>query len=90
MEQYDLYPPLHGAGLSEAESPYPNEHTDIAFLPGTIANTDISLFNHPAGSNRIEEGLLVSEDHVERLSKLVPQLIKDWKETRGIRAQTVL
>ena len=26
MTQYDLYPPMHGIGLAEAESPYPDEN----------------------------------------------------------------
>jgi len=25
MTQYDLYPPMHGIGLAEAESPFPDE-----------------------------------------------------------------
>jgi len=27
LTRYDLYPPIHGNGLAEAESPYPDEHT---------------------------------------------------------------
>ncbi|HEY3416940.1 MAG TPA: M24 family metallopeptidase, partial [Armatimonadota bacterium] len=28
---YDVYPPMHGIGLAEAESPYPDEHADYPF-----------------------------------------------------------
>ena len=61
MEEYDVYPPMHGIGLAEAESPYPDEHATYAFLAGTCVNSDISLFGHPAGSNRIEEGFVITD-----------------------------
>jgi Xaa-Pro aminopeptidase len=88
--QYNLYPPLHGAGLAEAENPYPDENTQRVFVKDCIVNSDISLFRHPGGSNRIEEGLLVTDKGCERLSGLVPNLMKDWKEIRGIRLSTIL
>ena len=62
LEEYELYPPIHGNGLSEAESPYPDENSKAEFLPGTGINFDVSLFGHPkVGSNRIEEGFIVTE-----------------------------
>jgi len=60
MDEYDVYPPMHGIGLAEAESPYPDEHVEYVFRPGTCVNSDISLFGHPAGSNRIEEGFVIT------------------------------
>jgi len=80
VSQYDLYPPLHGCGVAEAESPYPNEHTEGLFEAGMTVNTDISLFGHPHGSNRIEEGLIVTETGFEPMSKLVRSLSEDWKK----------
>lgn len=80
VSQYDLYPPLHGCGVAEAESPYPNERTTGVFKAGMTVNTDISLFGHPHGSNRIEECLIVTEQGYEPMSKLVRQLSKEWKE----------
>ncbi|MFC5407178.1 M24 family metallopeptidase [Cohnella soli] len=84
MTEYDLYPPLHGCGLAEAESPYPDEQSEALFVAGMTVNTDVSLFGHPYGSNRIEESLLVTETGYESMSKLVRQLSKTWKETATI------
>lgn len=78
ISQYDLYPPLHGCGLSEAESPYPNETTDEPFLAGMTVNTDISVFGHPYGSNRIETGFIVTEDGCIAPSKLFEKMIAQW------------
>ncbi|GIP33554.1 Xaa-Pro peptidase family protein [Paenibacillus sp. J2TS4] len=85
VSQYDLYPPLHGCGVAEAESPYPNERTTGVFEAGMTVNTDISLFGHPHGSNRIEECLIVTEQGYEPMSKLVRQLSKEWKERGSIQ-----
>jgi len=75
LEPYDLYPPIHGNGLSEAESPYPDEKTQAPFTAGIGFNFDVSLFGHPvAGSNRIEEGFVVTEDGLLTLSPLISSL----------------
>ncbi|MBP1990943.1 M24 family metallopeptidase [Paenibacillus eucommiae] len=81
VTEYDLYPPLHGCGLAEAESPYPDENSEAIFAAGMTVNTDVSLFGHPHGSNRIEESLLVTDTGYESMSKLVRQLSTTWKET---------
>ena len=78
LSEYDVYPPLHGIGCAEAESPYPDENTDAVFLPGMTVNTDISLFGLPGGSNRIEEGFVITEDGAETLSPLVRRYCLDW------------
>ena len=83
VTEYDLYPPLHGCGLAEAESPYPDENSTALFEAGMTVNTDVSLFGHPHGSNRIEESLLVTENGFESMSRLVRQLSGTWKE-RGV------
>ena len=80
VSRYDLYPPMHGCGLAEAESPYPNESTEIVFTAGMTVNTDVSLFGHPAGSNRVEESLLVTEDGYESMSPFVRSLSAEWKK----------
>jgi Xaa-Pro aminopeptidase len=75
LEKYDLYPPIHGNGLAEAESPYPDENTKALFVPGIGINFDVSLFGHPSvGSNRIEEGFIVTDDGLLTLSKLISSL----------------
>ncbi|NLM78231.1 MAG: aminopeptidase P family protein [Ruminococcaceae bacterium] len=86
MTAYDLYPPLHGCGLSEAESPYPNEQTRDIFLENMTVNTDISLFGHEDGSNRIETSLVVTADGYKPLSGLIVPLIDAWKTERGYQA----
>jgi Xaa-Pro aminopeptidase len=83
--EYDLYPPLHGCGLAEAESPYPSEGTNAVFEKNMTVNTDISVFGHPYGSNRIEISLIVTEDGCISHSVLFDKLIKAWKEGKNYR-----
>lgn len=82
VSEYDLYPPMHGCGLAEAESPYPDEDSEALFEAGMTVNTDVSLFGHPHGSNRIEESLIVTETGYESMSKLVRHLSATWKAKR--------
>lgn len=74
MELYDLYPPLHGIGLAEAELPYPDEHSDFVFREGMTVNSDISLFGHPLGSNRIEEGFIINKGNPESITPFLREL----------------
>lgn len=74
MEEYDVYPPMHGIGLAEAESPYPDENSEYPFQTGMCVNSDISLFGHPDGSNRIEEGFLIGSDGPESLTPYIRRL----------------
>ncbi|HOG51838.1 MAG TPA: Xaa-Pro peptidase family protein [Lentisphaeria bacterium] len=76
MTQYDVYPPMHGIGLAEAESPYPDVDSDYPFEVGMCVNSDISLFGHPNGSNRIEEGFVFTPDGVESLTPVIRQLLQ--------------
>jgi len=78
LEEYDIYPPLHGCGCAEAESPYPNEDTEDVFLEGMTVNTDISLFGLKGGSNRIEEGFVITADGAKTMSPLVRKYCADW------------
>ncbi len=74
LEAYDVYPPMHGIGLAEAESPYPDEKAEYPFRAGMCVNSDISLFGHPAGSNRIEESFVLTDAGVESLTPLIRDL----------------
>jgi Xaa-Pro aminopeptidase len=75
LEPYDLYPPIHGNGLAEAESPYPDENSKAQFVEGIGINFDVSLFGLPGlGSNRIEEGFIVTASGLLSLSKLISSL----------------
>jgi Xaa-Pro aminopeptidase len=75
LAPYDLYPPIHGNGLAEAESPYPDENAKAPFAAGMGINFDVSLFGLPAvGSNRVEEGFIVAEDGLVPLSPLIRSL----------------
>jgi len=80
LSQYDVYPPLHGAGCAEAESPYPNENTEEVFEVGMTVNTDISLFGLPGGSNRIEEGFVLVEGGAETLSPYCRAYCENWRK----------
>lgn len=77
FEQYDVYPPMHGIGLAEAEAPYPDEHSTYPFVAGMCVNSDISLFGHRAGSNRIEEGFVITEEGCESLTPVIRDLLKN-------------
>jgi len=75
LSPYDVYPPMHGIGLAEAEAPYPDENSLAFFEPGMTVNTDISLFGVPSvGGNRVEEGLLLTQTGVESLTPLIREL----------------
>lgn len=74
LSQYDVYPPMHGIGLAEAESPYPDERATYALRSGMCVNSDISLFGHPAGSNRIEEGFVIRDSGCESLTPFIREL----------------
>lgn len=78
LAEYDVYPPLHGIGCAEAESPYPDESTETLFAVGMTCNTDISLFGLPGGSNRIEEGFVITESGAQTLSPHVRRYCEDW------------
>ena len=73
LQQYDVYPPMHGIGLAEAESPYPDENAVYPLRAGMCVNSDISLFGHPAGSNRIEEGFVITGTGCESLTPFIRQ-----------------
>lgn len=75
LSQYDVYPPLHGIGLAEAESPYPDEHAQYEFRCGMCVNSDISLWGCPDGSNRIEEGFVITPAGPESLTPLIREYV---------------
>lgn len=83
LSEYDVYPPLHGIGCAEAESPYPDENTDAVFEKGMTCNTDISLFGLPGGSNRIEEGFVITENGAETFSPFVRAYCESWMKNGG-------
>ena len=75
LSEYDVYPPMHGIGLAEAESPYPDGNTTYCLKAGMCVNSDISLFGHPDGSNRIEEGFVITATGPESLTPLIRKLV---------------
>ena len=75
MEEYDLYPPMHGIGLAEAESPYPDADAPYPLRSGMCVNSDVSLFGHADGSNRIEEGFVITPDGPDSLTPTIRELV---------------
>jgi len=75
LSEYDVYPPMHGIGLAEAESPYPDEKAVYPLRAGMCVNSDISLFGHPDGSNRIEEGFVITAGGPESLTPAIRELV---------------
>jgi Xaa-Pro aminopeptidase len=80
LSEFDIYPPLHGIGCAEAESPYPDENTEDVFEAGMTVNTDISLFGLVGGSNRIEEGFVITKEGAYTLSPHVREYCEKWLE----------
>lgn len=78
LSEYDVYPPLHGIGCAEAESPYPDENTEAVFEVGMTCNTDISLFGLEGGSNRIEEAFVITEDGAQSLFPFMRDYFETW------------
>ena len=79
LSENDLYPPIHGNGLEEAESPYPDENSTYAFEKGMGINFDVSLFGvEGVGSNRIEEGFIIGEEGLITLSPLISGLRESY------------
>jgi len=76
LSEYDVYPPMHGIGLAEAESPYPDETAEYTLEAGMCVNSDISLFGHPDGSNRIEEGFVITDGKPDSLTPAIRGLIQ--------------
>ena len=74
MTQYDLYPPMHGIGLAEAESPYPDENASYKFEANMCVNSDISVWGCPGGSNRLEEGFVITAEGPKSLTPLIREL----------------
>lgn len=74
MQQYDVYPPMHGTGLAEAESPYPDEESTYPLRAGMCVNSDISLFGHSLGSNRIEESFVITDSEPVSLTPMIREL----------------
>jgi Xaa-Pro aminopeptidase len=74
LAAYDVYPPMHGIGLAEAESPYPDDRATYPLRSGMCVNSDISLFGHPAGSNRIEEGFVITAHGPESITPYIRRL----------------
>ncbi len=77
LAQYDVYPPMHGIGLAEAESPYPDANAVYPMQSGMCVNSDISLFGHPVGSNRIEEGFVIGPDGPESITPYIRHLCEN-------------
>lgn len=71
LSKYDVYPPMHGIGLAEAESPYPDEKATYTFKTNMCVNSDVSLFGNPDGSNRIEEGFVITDSGPESLTPTI-------------------
>ena len=79
LSEYDVYPPMHGIGLAEAELPYPDEHSDYPLRSDMCVNSDIGLFGHPDGSNRIEEEFVICDNGPESITPLIRKLCENKK-----------
>lgn len=75
LSKYDVYPPMHGIGLAEAESPYPDENATYLFEENMCVNSDISIWGHKYGSNRLEESFVITKNGADSLTPLIRELV---------------
>ena len=56
---------------------YPDEKATYPLRAGMCVNSDISLFGHAVGSNRIEEGFVITADGPVSLTPYIRQLCEN-------------
>lgn len=65
-----IYGVLHGVGLQHCEYPYGGPKTELALQENMVFCLDVGLFNLPFGGIRMEDGLIVTKNGAEVLTKV--------------------
>ena len=65
-----IYGVLHGVGLQHCEYPYGGPKTELELQEGMVFCLDVGLFNLPFGGIRMEDGLIVTGDGAEVLTRV--------------------
>ncbi len=74
FEEFTLYGPAHGTGVSECEGLWLGRDSDIVIQPGMQFNIDVWLSDGEYGV-RYEDGILVTEDGIEELNSYRREII---------------
>lgn len=65
-----IYGVLHGVGLQHCEYPYGGPKTELELQEDMVFCLDVGLFNLPFGGIRMEDGLIVTGDGAEVLTRV--------------------
>lgn len=71
----NLYGPAHGTGLQECEGPWVDNRSDRVLKPNMVFNIDIWIADNEFGV-RFEDGVLVTEKGLERLTSIPAEVIQ--------------
>jgi Xaa-Pro aminopeptidase len=74
FQEFTLYGPAHGTGVSECEGLWLGRDSDIVIQPGMQFNIDVWLSDGEYGV-RYEDGILVTEDGIEELNSYRREII---------------
>lgn len=69
-----LYGPAHGTGMQECEGPWVDNRSKMTLEPNMVFNIDIWIADHQYGV-RFEDGIVITQDGVERLTTMEPGAI---------------
>jgi Xaa-Pro aminopeptidase len=74
FEEFTLYGPAHGTGVSECEGLWLGRGSDIVVQPGMQLNIDVWLSDGEYGL-RFEDGIIVTQDGIEELNSYRREII---------------
>jgi Xaa-Pro aminopeptidase len=74
-QDFALYGPAHGTGLSECEGPWVDNRKGLILQPNMVLNLDIWISDGTFGS-RFEDGILITQSGIEELTSYKREIIR--------------